>query len=151
LFSALLIVAAGQLLPAVSLAEDGYYKWTDNRGRPQHSDRPPPSGIEYEFISTDTGMKRRVSAEESRTSANDGSMAPSMPAPARDGGALEQEVVVDKDPALCDQARGNLDSLNSAARVRIRDNDGTIRYLTEEEKNVQRQKALDLITVHCNS
>ena len=31
----------------------------------------------------------------------------------------------------------------------FRDGDGTIRYLTEEEKAAQRQKARDLMAVHC--
>ncbi|MEP5765079.1 MAG: DUF4124 domain-containing protein [Halieaceae bacterium] len=140
------------MLGPSALAEKGYYKWVDVRGNPHHSDRPPPAGVEYEFVSTDTGMHRRVSAEESRANAENGSMAPGMPPPSAAGpNAAEEQVKIEKDPALCDQAKANLDTLNSKARVRIRDPDGTIRYLTQEEKNVQRQKANDMITVHCNS
>jgi hypothetical protein len=146
---ALLVAASGLLGPA-ALAEKGYYKWMDPKGNPQHSDRPPPTGVEYEFISTDTGLSRRVSAEESRTRANpdtDNAPPPTGGAPADTGDS--DQVAIEKDPALCDQARANLDTLQSKARVRIRDDQG-IRYLTEEEKEVQRQKARDLIAVHCN-
>ena len=61
----------------------------------------------------------------------------------------EKQVVIEKNPDLCDQARANIDTLNSKARVRIRDADGAIRYLTPDEKDVQRQKADDLMAVHC--
>ena len=127
-------------------SEAGYYKWLDARGNPQHSDRPPPPGVEYEFISTETGLRRRVSREESSQSE---SSAPAMPPVARPT-AAEEQVVIKKDPALCDKAKANLDTLKSSARVRIRDENG-IRYLTDEEKDVQRRKAEDLISVHCSS
>ena len=129
------------------MAEPGYYKWLDARGNPQHSDRPPPAGVEYEFISTETGLRRRVTAEESGS--GDAST-PSMPAVARPTPtAADQQAVIKKDPSLCDKAKANLDTLNSNARVRIRDDNG-IRYLSEDEKQTQRQKAQDLIDVHCS-
>lgn len=142
-------LAVGCALTPAALAEEGYYKWVDGRGNPVHSDRPPPSGTEYEFVSTQSGLTRRVTAEENTTNPpgwavsddnNDG----------KPQNAAEEQAAIPKDPALCDQARANLDTLNSKARVRIRDDSG-IRYLTEEEKNVQRKKAQDLIAVHCSS
>lgn len=136
------------LTAPASFASDGYYKWVDERGNPQHSDRPPPGGIAYEFISTDSGMKRRVSA-----SANSGSSpASAMPAAKQQptSTVAEEQSRIKKNPAYCDQAKANLDTLNSAARVRIRGTDGEIRYLTEEEKDIQRKKANDMIAVHCN-
>ena len=144
---AMLMAVVGLGSPS-ALAERGYYKWVDARGNPQHSDRPPPPGVEYEFISTETGLRRRVTREDMNESQ---SSAPAMPpvntAPPN---AAEQQVAIEKDPALCDRAKANLDTLNSSARVRIRDGD-EIRYLTEEEKDVQRRKAQDLIAVHCSS
>ena len=136
-------------LPATVAADKGYYKWMDAKGNPQHSDRPPPAGVEYEFISTKSGLTRRVSASES-DGREYGSSAPAMPVSEEDGPNMaEQQAAVEKDPAMCDQARANLDTLNSMARVRIRDDNG-IRYLSEEEKDFQRQRANDLIAIHCN-
>jgi hypothetical protein len=143
----LLLAAVGFGSPS-ALAERGYYKWVDARGNPQHSDRPPPPGVEYEFVSTETGLRRRV-VQEDREGGE--SSAPAMPTAASPPStAAEQQVAIEKDPALCDKARANLDTLNSNARVRIRDGD-EIRYLTEEEKDIQRRKAQDLIAVHCGS
>jgi hypothetical protein len=131
---------------SVAFAEKGYYKWADERGNPQHSDRPPPPGTAYEFVSTDTGMRRKVDAD---TSGDATSSAPSLPAVARPSTTeAEKQAAVEKDSALCDRARANLDTLNSRARVRIRDKD-EIRYLTDEEKDIQRRKAQDLIDIHC--
>jgi hypothetical protein len=143
-----LSVAVSGLGAEYAAAEKGYYKWLDSRGNPQHSDRPPPAGVDYEYISTETGLSRRVERDSAKA---EGSSAPSMPpTTTRRAPATETQAAIKKDPALCDKARANLDTLNSNARVRIRDDDG-IRYLTEEEKAVQRQRAQDLIDVHCSS
>jgi hypothetical protein len=126
-------------------AEEGYYKWTDEKGQPHLSDRLPPSGTTYEFVAKDGSMRRHVSTEEAKVSATPKPVAPPPPKEpiSEDAGAVV------KNPAYCDQAKANLDTLNSKARVRIRDADGNIRFLTEEEKEPQRQKARDLIDVHC--
>jgi hypothetical protein len=144
---AVLMLAGVCLSGTAALAAGGYYKWLDERGNPQLSDRPPPAGVEYEYVSTDTGLKRRVSAAESGRTGS----APAMPEQAAPASTVAQEQAkIKKNPAYCDQAKANLDTLNSAARVRIREPEGDIRYLTEEEKDVQRQKAKDMIAVHCN-
>jgi hypothetical protein len=146
-FSTLTLAALFAITPA--LAEEGYYKWTDAKGNPHHSDRPPPAGVEYEFVSTGSGLKRRVSAGAS-DGRDYGSGAPAMPAPADDEPTeADRQAAIEKDPALCEQARGNLQTLNGMVRVRIRDDNG-IRWLTDEEKEFQRQRAQDLIEIHCN-
>ncbi|MCZ6830103.1 MAG: DUF4124 domain-containing protein [Gammaproteobacteria bacterium] len=147
IFASLLVLGCC-LTGSEALAEAGYYKWFDERGNPHHSDRPPPSGVEYEFISTDTGMRRRISsvADTSTTSP-----APAMPTPeTKPVTVAEQQTKIKKNPAYCDQAKANLDTLDSKARVRIRSPEGDIRYLSEEEKDIQRKKAKDTIAVHCN-
>ena len=141
-----LTLLGGGLLSAHAEAEKGYYRWVDDRGNPKISDRPPPPGVEYTFTSTDTGLKRQVTAEDRKVGATP--QGPSKPTPSR--GAAQQQASVMKDQTLCDQAKANLDTLNSNARVRIREND-EVRYLTPEEIDIQRQKAVDLIAVHCPS
>ena len=150
LFCVALALACGLMTASVSHAERGYYKWVDSKGNPHHSDRPPPNGVAYEFISTDTGLKRRVDPRAEDEEPPEG-WASAMPPEQEDTpNAAEQQASIEKDPEVCDQARANLDSLNSKARVRIRDDNG-IRYLTEQEKELQRKKAQDLIAVHCGS
>ena len=146
LFASLLLVGCCLIGPDANAA-NGYYKWMDERGNPHHSDRPPPSGVEYEFISTDTGMRRRIGASSSAG----GSSAPSMPTSAPETTTVaERQTQIKKIPEYCDQAKANLDTLNSTARVRIRGPNGEIKYLNEEEKADQRVKARDLMAIHCN-
>lgn len=145
LFAVLLTVASGMPGSALS-AETGYYKWTDEEGNPHHSDRPPPPGVKFTFVGTKSGLRRHVTAEQSRDAARPATRNPTN----AEQQAGNQTPAVEKDPALCDQAKANIDTLDSSARVRIRDADGGIRYLTEEEKDLQRQKANKLAAVHCN-
>jgi hypothetical protein len=142
-----LVLAGASLSTTATAVEKGYYKWTDSGGRPQHSDRPPPAGVDYDFVSTDSGLTRRVTKEKPSAP-----KAVTTPAPKKsaDDTRDNDPVAIEKNPALCDHARANLDTLNSKARVRIRDDDGAIRYLTPDEKDIQRQKAQDLIAVHCS-
>jgi hypothetical protein len=143
-----LLLLSSCLLCPLTFAAEGYYKWLDKRGNPQLSDRPPPSGVAYDYISTSTGMKRRVEAGVNTSPTT--SPAPAMPTTAVEPETVaEQQTQITKNPAYCDQAKANLDTLNSNARVRIREK-GQVRYLTDEERDIQRRKANDTIAVHCN-
>lgn len=151
-----LLLAVGMIAATLMLstgspsawAERGYYKWTDELGNQHRSDRPPPIGIEYEFVSTDTGLTRQVSAEESRAEASNSTVPADKEADATAPGGGEP--AAEKDPALCEQARFNLNSLSTSARIRLKGADGEFRYLTEEEKQAQREKAEGLIEQHCD-
>ena len=144
-----LVLAGATVLAANVSAEDGYYKWTDTSGRTHLGDRPPPAGTDYEFVSTDTGIRRSVAADEASGSGS--SAAPSMPKPqASTETVAQQQITIEKNPEYCEQAKANLDTLDSIARIRIRDADGEMRFLTDDEKDIQRRKAEDMIAVHCN-
>ena len=58
------------------------------------------------------------------------------------------EVMPEKDPALCEQAKNNLKALEGA-RIRITEPDGSKRLLSEDEKEGQRANARKFIKVHC--
>ena len=127
-----LAVLATSLGANFAAAERGYYKWTDSRGNTQHSDRPPPVGVEYEFVSTQGGFGRRAS-ESPADAPMSTSGAPAAPTQAEEPAAKHQ-VAIKKDPTLCSRAKSNLATLNSTAQVRIREK-GEIRVLTQEEKD----------------
>lgn len=147
------LLAAFALGPGAQSA-DTYYRWKDERGRLVVSDRPPEDGaVDYEVISLgSTTLVRRAQPGQ-------GALAPEpevAPAPGADpqGDATPQEtmeVVVPKNPEICAQAQTNLKTLNTSARIRIRDREtGEPRFISEEEREVQRQKARDTIRVHCD-
>lgn len=121
-----------------------YYRWIDDRGDPVHSDRPPPKGIEYEVISTNSSMVRQVEADEGAVPAE---------VEPRAGNEFKQlntaPKMIEKNPEFCQRARENLLTLNTAARIRLRDEQGELRYLSEEEKEAQRKAAQATIDAHC--
>ncbi len=125
-------------------AGKNHYRWFDDRGNPVHSDRPPPKGIDYEVISTGSSLSRPVEAEEGAVPAE---IKP------RVGNEFEQvdkaPPEVEKNPEYCQRARDNLYSLDNAPRIRIRNEQGEYRYLSDEERKVERQRAVNAIETHC--
>lgn len=136
-------------LSVTSFADDTYYRWRDDRGRMVVSDRPPTGDIDYEVVSQRSSKIRRVQAGEGAVPAE---------VESRPGNEFEQVdtrnetmEAIAKNPEACARAQENLKTLNTSARIRIRDDQtGEPRFLSEEEKETQREKARDIIRVHCN-
>ncbi|MEO1079853.1 MAG: DUF4124 domain-containing protein [Pseudomonadota bacterium] len=130
-------------------AEGTYYRWLDESGKLVVSDRPPQDPlVEYEVISPRSNFVRRVSPGQGAVPAE------VNPSPGNEFEQVdvtrEQLEVIAKNPESCSRAKANLETLASAARIRIRDPDnGELRFLSEDEKETQRQKARDTIRVHC--
>ena len=135
-------------LATVSLANAAastYYRWNDERGNPVHSDRPPPEGIEYEVVSTGSSFIRRVGADEGAVPAS------TDPVPGNEFDPVRAIVAnaPKKNPEYCQRARDNLQTLNSTARIRVRNEQGEYRFLDQEEVATEKAKAVDSIAVHC--
>ncbi|MDP5070107.1 MAG: DUF4124 domain-containing protein, partial [Congregibacter sp.] len=112
-------------------------------------DRPPASEqIEYEVVSQKSSLTRRVEPGQGAVPAE------VVPRPGNrfdQVDATDVSQAVTKNPESCSRARINLETLNSSARIRIRDEGtGELRYLDEEEQASQRQRAEDIIRIHCN-
>jgi hypothetical protein len=121
------------------------YRWIDDRGNPVNSDRPPPKGVDYEVISTNSARKRMVSADEGAVPAEVDS---------RVGNEFEEVDPAEaahfqKNPVLCDRARTNLDTLDKSDKIKTRNDQGEVRNLTDEEIIVERQTAKAQISVYC--
>jgi hypothetical protein len=113
------------------------------------SDRTPEDDyVSYEVISQSSPMIRRVAPGK-------GAVPPETdPRPGNEFDQVdtrEEELsVVKKNPEMCSRAQANLQTLNTTARIRFRDEDtGQLRYLTEEDKETQRDKASDIARLHC--
>ncbi len=140
------VAAAALVLGSASASADGtYYRWLDERGTPVNSDRPPPAGTPYDVVSTKSKLKREVGAGEGAVPAT---VEPSV------GNEFEpvktQAEPVKKNPEQCKRAQENLETLNTKVRIQIRNDQGELRPLSEEEKEEQRKQAMDTIKVHCN-
>ncbi len=145
--TSLLILVAGfiAMTSPAGQAGESHYRWNDKWGNPVHSDRPPPKGIDYEIVSSGTSLVRRVNSAEG--------VVPARIEPSIDNDFEPVETRPDpvkKNPEICERARENLTTLNTYARIRLRDDQGEYRYITEEEKEEQRTEARSLIAVHCD-
>ena len=130
-----------------SAAGGTYYRWTDASGTEVNSDRPPPPGTEYETIATSTN-------ERVDEVTDDGNMKPAE-TPSRGeapeiGQAPMQRIVVEKNPEACALAKQNLETLNTKARIRMPDGQGSFRFLSEEDKADQRTQAEAAIKQNCD-
>ncbi len=145
IFSLVLALAAPILSSSFANAGQAVYRWKDAQGNPVNSDRPPPEGVDYEVISTKSSMVRSVDADEGAVPAE------ITPRPGNEFEAVNANPPkIEKNPEFCQRAQENLTALDSNVRIQMRNEQGEIRFLTMEERDIQRQKALDSIKVNCD-
>lgn len=125
-------------------AGEVYYRWVDDRGNPTHSDRPPPKGTDYEVITTGSNFKREVDATEGAVPLE------VKPEPGNEFDVVKESTEVKKNPEYCARAQDNLAQLDTRARIRARNEQGEVRYLSEEEKAAEREKAQEAINIYCD-
>jgi len=146
---ACIALSATFLLATASLpstASETYYRWVDENGTPMNSDHPPPPGIKYEKIIVGSGMSRRSAPDGASPEAAKPDQAAAAP---RQPAAATPQDTSNKDPEACAAARRNLETLNTRARIRMPDGEGGYHFLTEDEKDMQREQAQAVITQAC--
>jgi Domain of unknown function (DUF4124) len=128
-----------------SSADRVVYRWTDDAGNQVNSDRPPPQGTDYEVVSTSSSAVREIDAQEG-----------AVPLEVKPSGADRSKPVansdkpkIEKNPEYCEQAKANLEALDTHARIRIPNEQGDFRYIDEAEKQEQRKLAMETIATHC--
>lgn len=125
---------------------DVYYRWNDASGTPVNSDRPPPAGVKYDVITTNTnrmvdgGRPEAGIPEEVNGSPENAAAEQDTPA---------QTIASTKDPKACATARKNLETLNTHARIRVPDDNGSFRFINEEEKAQQRENSEAAVDYYC--
>jgi hypothetical protein len=67
----------------------------------------------------------------------------------RSGDGTEQAVKIEKHPELCDQAKDNVFKLETFPRIRVTDDDGTVRFMTDEEREKQLATAREVAAANC--
>ena len=134
-------------------AADDFYQWIDNDGNLSISDRPPPPGIVYEKID---GARY----EPPKSTKPDGRIAetpvvsgqrsdPTARSGQPSGSAIAGGNQPERDAQLCRQATDNVFTLETFARVRTTDENGTIFFMDDEERAEQLSAAKELIDQHC--
>ncbi|MDO3380806.1 DUF4124 domain-containing protein [Gilvimarinus algae] len=136
-------LAAGLLAVTTSLpmqAADTVYKWVGEDGTTHYGTRPP-NGVDSTAIKPKTGHSEPVdyshlsgTEEQEQTD--------------RDESSAEEEAST-KDPERCEAARKNKEILGRGGRVREATDDGSFRYLSEEEKAKRLEDAQKAIDESC--
>ena len=146
-----ILLATLNLAPAIAAAAGDTYRWNDSNGNPVISDRPPPLGIPYTVIDLDRyGAKANVV---------------SAPPPPDTGQSPTDELTperniqsatpnttrieIEKHHELCEQAKEAIFQLETFARVRITGEDGTTRFMTDQERAEQLAKGREVASANC--
>ena len=132
------------LLASYATTGETVYRWNNERGNPVISDRPPPAGIAYEVISTGSSLVRKVDANEGAVPLD------VKPTPSNDFERVDTAAPkIEKNALYCERARDNLKQIETHARIRMRNDQGEVYYLSEEEKTAEKEKTLAAIKTHC--
>lgn len=132
-------------------ADQAYYRWTDAQGNMKISDRLPPQGVEYEKISTGASFHRPKFDDPapSETSQTDAKKPGNASAASDAKNAEPKKPEFKKNPEVCERAKANLETLNTNARIRMRNDDGEFTYIDEAQKEAQKKAARDSMKRHC--
>ena len=129
------------------------YRWVDANGNPVLSDRPPETGVPYTEVGVDTGFRRypKPVADETaepggqpQAGTASGSTLASSP-----GAEANPTTVVEAHPALCEQAKDNIFKLETFPRMRVQDDDGEVRFMSDEERATQLATAYKVRDANC--
>ncbi|MEM9255455.1 MAG: DUF4124 domain-containing protein [Pseudomonadota bacterium] len=122
-----------------------YYRWIDDRGHTVHSDRPPPKGVEYEVISTESSFMRPVEADE-------GAVPLSVdPNPSDEFTRIDTgSGGIEKNPEFCQRALDNLTTLATEAQIQVRNSEGELVFLSDEQRQEQVRRAEETAAEHCD-
>lgn len=151
----LLFIAACVALALSQMASaNTTYRWVDQNGNPVLSDRPPEAGVPYTEVGVESGFKRYPKP----TGMNEPDMnepdatgesptALSSPSAASSPTRIE---VVSPQPDLCDQAQDNIFKLETFPRMRVQDENGEVRFMTDEERSAQLAAAYRVRDANCD-
>ena len=129
------------------------YRWVDDNGNPVLSDRPPKAGIPYTEVGVEAGFKRypKPVATETAEPVGQASAGNSSASPltSSNGAEANPTQVVAADPALCEQAKDNIFKLETFPRMRVRGDDGAVRFMSDEERATQLATAYKVRDANC--
>lgn len=114
-----------------------YYKW-EKDGITQYT-KERPRDIPSEEVRTMGGSPRSAAATTATDSSASAKPAPGTPAAAP----------VKKDPEICKRAKDNLETLQSRAIVRMKDEYGQDAVMDDKQRENELKKAQEAIKINC--
>ena len=135
---------------AASLAYAAAYKWVDEQGV-THFSQFPPTGRQVETIATPKSPPADNAPTSPSPAAEPAAKAPDQPpadgTPKTEAEAKQQLAAVRQEN--CRRARANLNTLTTGGRLRYTDAEGTVRYLSDEERAQRVEEAQKQIEQYC--
>jgi hypothetical protein len=142
----LLLTAAIAVIGVGANAADKMYKWKDDKGILHYTETPPAGDVAYEIIE----VKNQFSNDNYRPQRRNTSQQQAQPAEEKPGVPQSE---VEKYKAArqhnCQVAKKNLYTLQNVARVRITDESGKERLLTDEEKQERIALSKEQVKTFC--
>ncbi len=122
------------------------HKWVDEDGNTHYGDAPPASvttkELRVDVVPSDLGKALpRLGTSDSASTSGGGSTGSGKPG---------SKVPEDQAKTACEQAQGDLKIISSSPRIRLKNADGTSRYMTTEEIKARRQNAEKDVKEFCN-
>lgn len=163
-----LVALFGGLAMAAQAQEMEYYTWVDENGVTNYAERNP-EGINATYVGRERAFGRPGQAFSDNTAS--ASAAPGLPSgelPNGDSAArgerninpdqlIEEEAaalaadLAEKKRINCEAGKNNLAQLRAFARVRVSDELGENRILTDEEKEAKAEEARQVIRDNCSA
>ena len=121
------------------------YKWVDDDGKVHYSEtRPPQQPAEKMHVPSrtpeNTSTYKRPSLKTDKEAAT---------ADQNDSQQADQGMPKEEKARICARAKQALETLNSRGRVRQKDKDGNISYMSEEQKQQRIASEKDKISKYC--
>jgi len=138
---------------SLSVAGD-LYRWNDDNGNPVMSDRPPPAGTPYTVINAERyGANTNVVSPVTNPASNPASADTKREYGSEGGSMGNREVAtrvrIEKHPELCAQAKEAIFQLETFPRVRVTDDSGEVRFMTDTERTEQLNRAREVEAANC--
>jgi len=144
IMSRLIRISQSLLLTATLIAASAgagvYYKW-EKDGITQYT-KEKPRDVPFEEVRTLGGKGIGPSSAPAAA-------APAEPAATSHANNSEQPAPVKKDPKVCQQAKTNLETLQSTAIVRMKDEYGNETVMDDKQRESQLQRAQEAIKTNC--
>lgn len=136
----------------------GIYKWVDDQGNTHYGSQPPPNTSRQKmdvqrYAPRDTSSYAKPGAKKIDEKA-DATEKSAEPAQEEKIEQQPKEVVESKADkkrrlAACTSARNSLSKMQSTGRIRQKDKDGNINYLSDKQKNASMKQLRNSISKHC--
>lgn len=144
----LIVLFISSMFPG--LVQSAVYKWVDDEGKVHYSQQRP---VEHQskkvHVATEPPKNTSTYKRPSLKTKDDKSAEGNQDKGNENGTQSQPSMSAKEKQQACDRARKVLGTLNSSGRVRQRDEEGNVTYLTEEEKQQRIKREQKRVNTYC--